>query len=424
MVLHSKPPDLVWQEFYGLRVILCKLPLYDAIPPRANRAFPEALLKERNLLSHAAIMTDRSGEMLMFKAPYGNDPAKIERYTAFWNREDVKRPLVGFTFVGWFPLGEFAACKSWSSASCLKPDMIAPEAFIEDHLRLLREGETVDDDLLRGACPMQGAVPFLPGTLDCKVRILPETVMGVEQHLSWEEALQARLDHQNPWFRKYLKFAQALVARSHGLFPVSHAPDLGPTDLHAVLRGHNESILDLTDEPEKSAELLARLGEICCEFTEEFWKCVPLFHGGYFDAPYSLWSPGPIIRMQEDATAVYSPALYRRCVQSVDRMLAGHFPNSFIHLHSTSMFLLDAFLEIEEIRCFEITNDACGPPVKELLCYFQKVQKAKRPLLIRGSFKQEEIELLRDSLEPRGLSLNIMVNTMKEVEVLRPMVGM
>ena len=56
------------------------------------------------------------------------------------------------------------------------------------------------------------------------------------------------------------------------------------TDLHAVSRGHNESILDLVDEPEKSAELLWRLGGMFREFTEELWKRVPLFHGGYFDA--------------------------------------------------------------------------------------------------------------------------------------------
>ena len=360
----------------------------------------------------------------MSKAPFGNDPAKIERYTAFWNREDVKRPLVGFSFIGWFPFREFAACKAWTSSRYLTPSMIVPEAFMEDHLRLLREGETIDDDIIRGACPMQVAVPFLPGMLGCKLRILPDNVMGEEQHLAWDEALRARLDHQNPWFRKYMEFAQALVARSNGRFPVSHAAELGPTDLHAVLRGHNESIMDLTDEPEMSAELLWRLGEIFRDITEEFWKRVPLFHGGYFDAQYSLWSPSPIIRMQEDATAVFSPALYRKFIQPVDRMLACHFASSFIHLHSTSMFLLEAFLEIEEIRCFEINNDACGPPLEEMVPHFQRVQKARRPLLIRGSFTAQEMRLLLDSLEPRGLFFNVMVNTTEEVETLKTLLKM
>jgi len=256
------------------------------------------------------------------------------------------------------------------------------------------------------------------------MRILPQNAMGEERRISMDEALRVRFDPDHPWFQKYVQFAEALVRTSNGRFPVSHGPEIGPTDLHAVLRGHTECILDLTDEPEKSAELLMRLAEIFRDVTEEFWKHVPLFHGGYFDAQYSLWAPGPIIRMQEDATAVYSPPLYRKFVQPADRLLAAHFPSSFIHLHSTSMFLLDAILEIGEIQCFQVNNDALGPPVKEMVPYFQRIQKAGKPLLIRGSFNPGEIRLLMDSLETRGLFLNIMVNDWKEIETLRPLLGM
>ncbi len=360
----------------------------------------------------------------MPKVPFGNDPAKIARYRAFWNRDDVARPLVGFSFVGWFPLGEFAACATWGAADYLTPEMVDPEAFLPDHLRMLREGEQVDDDLIRGACPAQVAVPWMHGIAGANLRILPQNVLGEERRLSWSEALGIRLDPDNPWFRRYLEFAGTLVREAGGRFPVSHSPESGPTDLHAVLRGHTESILDLADEPEKSAELLWRLAEICRNVTEEIWKRLPLFHGGYFDAQYSLWAPGPIVRMQEDATAVYSPALYRRFVQPVDRMLAGHFASSFIHLHSTSMFLLDAFLEIGEIQCFEVNNDVAGPPVTEMIPYFQRIQAARKPLLVRGSFTPDEMRLLADSLEPRGLMLNVMVAEMKEIESLRPLVGM
>jgi hypothetical protein len=51
------------------------------------------------------------------------------------------------------------------------------------------------------------------------------------------------------------------------------------------------------------------------------------------------------------------------------------------------------------------------------------VQKARRPLLIRGSFNPEEMRLLMDALELRGRLLNIMVNTIQDVESFRPLVG-
>ena len=355
-------------------------------------------------------------------APFGNDRAKIGRYLAFWNREPVARPLVGFSLVGWFPFSEFRSCRNWDG-SYVTPDLIDPEAFLEDHLRLLREGEWTCDDMIRGACPGQVAIPWLPAMLGCPLRILPGNVPGEERRLPWAQALELRLNCAGPWFRKYVQFLDALVRASAGAFPVSHTAELGPTDLHAILRGHTGSILDLTDEPEQSAALLRRLGETFCDFFCETWKRLPLFENGYFDAQYSLWAPGPIIRMQEDATAAYSPPLYRKFVQPVDRMIAARFPNSFVHLHSTSMFLLDAFLEIDEIRCFEINQDASGPPPAAMIPHFRKVQKAGKPLLIRGAFTAGELAGLLDALEPRGLFLNLMVNGMDEVETLRPLLG-
>jgi hypothetical protein len=71
-----------------------------------------------------------------------------------------------------------------------------------------------------------------------------------------------------------------------------------------------------------------------------------------------------------------------------------------------------------------VNNDALGPPVAAMVPYYRRVQEAGKPLLIRGSFNAEEMRLLMDSLEPRGLFLNMMVTRMEEIEALRPLVGM
>jgi hypothetical protein len=105
-------------------------------------------------------------------------------------------------------------------------------------------------------------------------------------------------------------------------------------------------------------------------------------------------------------------------------MLAAHFECAFMHLHSTSMFLLDAFLEIEELGCFEINNDAVGPPMSEMVEHFKKVQEADRSLLVRGSFEPEDLELLVRALDPRGLFLLVMVQSEEEMRTLRSVVGL
>lgn len=356
---------------------------------------------------------------------FGNDPAKIRRYRAFWSREDVGRPLVGFSLKSWFPLQEFAASAAWQPCDVLKPEMVEPEAFLEDQERLLREGEAIDDDILRGASPSQ-AVPWLDGMLGATLRILPASILGVERNLPWEELESLHFDYANPWFGKYIDFVDALVRRSEGRYPVSHGTLIGPSDIVALLRGHTQSILDLVAEPEKSRDLLWKAAAIFRQVTEEAWKRIPLFHGGYYDAQYQLWAPGPIVRMQEDASGVYSPRLYRQLLQPVDRELAGHFACAFIHLHSTSMFLLDAFLEVQEIRCFQVNYEvhSGGPPIAGMIPYFRMIQRAQRPLLIRGSFTPDELRLLLDSLETRGLYLYMMVGELREVDALRLVLDM
>ena len=360
----------------------------------------------------------------MSTVPFGNDPGKIERYRAFWARSDVPRPLVGFTTRGWLPLEEYAATRAWPPDSYLAPEMVVPEAFMEDEERLLAEGAWLDDDILRGDSPAAAAIPWLSGILGSRLRILPGNVLGEDRALSWEDLEGLRLDRQNPWYRKYIAFAEALVARARGRFPVSHGALLGPSDILAELRGHTQSILDLMQEPERAEAVLWRSADLFQEITDEIWARLPLFHGGYFDGMYQLWAPGPIIRMQEDASGVYSPRLYRQFLQPIDRHLAGRYACNFIHLHSTSMFLLDAFLEVEELRCFEINNDVTGPAIEVMIRHFRKVQAARRSLLIRGTFTSDEIRLLRDALDPRGLYLLILINDRAQADALRPLLGM
>jgi len=355
---------------------------------------------------------------------YGNNPAKIDRYKAFWNREDVDRPLIGFTFRGFFPLEEYTVTKSWQSDTILKPEMINPEDFMEDEEKLLREGELIDDDIIRGTSPAAAVIPWLSGMLGSDLKILPGNVLGEELNLSWNDLEDVYIDKNNPWFKKYIEFARLLVKRAHGCFPVSHGAFRGPSDLLGLLRGTTQSIIDLIDEPEKVSKLLLKLADVIIEINKETWEHLPLFYGGYFDAMYQLWAPGPIIRLQEDISGLYSPELYRKFLQPIDRYIAGHFSNSFIHLHSTSMFLLKDFLEVKEIKCFEINNDNGGPPIKQMIPYFKMVQETRRPLLIRGSFEAEDISLLMQSLESRGLYIYIIVKSAEEIYNIKPLLAL
>ena len=292
--------------------------------------------------------------------PFGNDPAKVRGYRSFWSRESVERPLVGFSYKSWFPLDEFSASARWPKDQPLTPDMVDPEEFLDDQERLLHEGEQIQDDIFRGASPSQ-AVFWCCGSLGAAMRVLPGNVVAVDRSLDWDQALAARLDPDAPWYRKYMEFVDALVRRAAGRFPVSHGTLVGPLDLAVSLRGHEQTVIDLMEEPDRAARLLANTADFFVEITRRVWARLPLFHGGWYDAQYQLWAPGPIARLQEDALAVLSPRLYRDYIKPIDERIAASFECAFMHLHATSMFVLDQILEIEPLRCLEINNDVGAP---------------------------------------------------------------
>lgn len=357
--------------------------------------------------------------------PFGNDPAKIAGYRTFWQREAVDKPLVGFSIKSWFPVEEFEASRAWGTEGYLSPAQIDPAEYLDEQEALLREGESIGDAILRGACPHQG-IGWLAAMLGLKIRLLPGSTMQEHVCLSWPEIGQLELDAEQPWYRKYMAFIDVLVERSDGRYPVSHGMLSGPTDLLSSFRGPTQSIMDLLDQPGKAEAAIWHFAGILEEITRLAWQRLPLFHGGYYDAQYQLWTPEPIIRMQEDAAALYSPDLYRRFVQPVDRYLAGRFGSAFMHLHATTLFVLEAILEIEELRCLQMNYElhSGGPAIDELLPYLQRIQGADRCLILRGSFEAEELHKVVENLDPKGLYLYVMVESMDKAAALRPILGL
>ena len=356
---------------------------------------------------------------------FGNDPAKIERYRKYWAREEVPRPLIGFSQSGWFPLQSFQACRNWEANSLVTPDMVDPSQWLDDQERLILEGEQMDDDLIRGVNVSALAFPgLLAGILGCNFIVTPDSIYAEPLDLDWKTALPIEVNPENAWYRKYVEFLDALSERSKGRYPVSHAAELGPTDLHAVIRGHTQSLLDLLDHPEQSRALLHKLGLFFIDWFKMQWERLPRWRNGWFDAQYQLWCPGPVIRLQEDALAGYSPKLYRDLIQPVDRMIAENFSHCFMHTHSTSMFLLEHLLDIEEIKLIQVNYEPYSVPLEQMIPCFQRIQASGRPLLIRGTFEPNEIRLVMDAVEPKGLYLHLMVQDMFEMETLRPLVGM
>ena len=95
------------------------------------------------------------------------------------------------------------------------------------------------------------------------------------------------------------------------------------------------------------------------------------------------------------------------------------FPFSVIHLHTSSLFLLDRILRIEPLKCIQINKDAGDVNISEMLPFLKKVQPRGKTLLIRGQLDQDDLRSLRRELPPQGLYLQIVVETPDDIRNLQ-----
>ena len=343
---------------------------------------------------------------------------KLERYLAFWNNSPVERPMVGFSLGGWFSFQSYSAIQKYRGVERLTPDMLSPEKHFDDYDRIVAPFEEIEDDVIHSVAPIP-AFPWLEAMLGIPAQVGNESIWAKEGGFDYRDTAKLDVSKDNPWRKKYLEFVSALQDRYGDQYPVGQPILRGTSDMVAALRGSQQMIFDLYDRPEEF-QVLAR---VCTDFfiglVKDQLAITKPFHGGYEVEQFTLWAPGEIVRMQEDASALFSPELYVKYLQEEDRRIASAFPYDVIHLHSSSLHLLDRFVDIGAQKCIEINKDQGGWGVPRMLPLFKMVQSRGKKLIVRGKLDLADLELLRKELSPRGLYLQIVIDKPEEAKRLR-----
>ena len=338
---------------------------------------------------------------------------KSIKYQAFWSNDPVPRPLIGFSLGGWFPLLSYKAMEKFRGLKGLNPCMLLPEEFLKDYDRIVAQWDEVEDDLIRAVAPIP-PFPWLEAMLGSPVQVGNESIWAEEGGFDYAELNKLDLSKDNPWCRKYLEFVAGLQDHYKNRFPVGQPILRGVSDMIASLRGTSQMILDLYDRPEDFQHLARICSDLLIELVQEQQSLTGPFLGGYEVEQLSLWAPDRIIRIQEDASALFSPSLYIQYLHEEDQRQASAFPYSVIHLHSSSLFLLNHILDIESLNCIQINKDVGGPEIQRMLPFFKMVKKLGKRLLIRGKLDGEDLLLLKRELSPNGLYLQIVIESPAE----------
>jgi hypothetical protein len=339
-------------------------------------------------------------------------PERLDRLTSWWRRAN-DRALVGFSLGSYYPLHRYPRGAAKLPEGLVRPEDVVVADYLDDTDRLYELHERAGGDLVFSAAPFLG-LPWMEASLGCGV--VADHTTGSTRSTPPADPAVPPFSSDNPWVRKMLEFIPALVERSGGRYPVGVTLMRGVSDLLAALYGGGDFVLRLIDEPDRARDTIERLTDYWIAFGRCLLDALPMFHGGTGSFFYSLWCPGRMVWLQEDAVALLSPALYQEFILPADRRIARAFENTIIHLHPTR-FIPSRQLVATDLTAIELHIDHDGPRAEALEEHYRTILAAK-PLLIWGDLTEADIEFVLTRLPRRGLAVNVVVESVERAREL------
>jgi hypothetical protein len=344
----------------------------------------------------------------------------LARHEAFLLRQPVDRPLIGFWIGGYYPAEQFRSGTSlWRAGQILQPQDVCFERFVPDYERLWRLHRDANDDFFYVGSAYWG-IPWLEAILGCPV-VAGEATCWAAPGLDRLDALPApgSLDG-NPWWQRLLQCTRELIQLSAGRFPVCPPLLRGPGDAAAALRGAMNLTPEYLRDPSGVERLLAHCTDVRIEVVRRLSAEIPAWNGTHAAGGYpsKLWSQRTVAYSQEDAAALLSPTLFRRFLLPLHRRMCQAAEVNFIHLHSACLWPVDILLEdgCYDVLEINIDHEGAAPPLPDLMPVFQRIQQAGRPLLLWGRIRPEDWRVLRDGLDPVGLSIQPILEQPSDAE--------
>ena len=287
----------------------------------------------------------------------------------------------------------------------ITPELIGPEAYRDSYECLIGKFKSLPGICVWGIAPLMG-FPWMEAILGCPIfssddglNVWANPIPNYAKHMKYFDSQSS-----NPWLKKLLEFTEYLIGIARNKVPVDILIMRGITDLLSAMMGPENLGLELYDHPDiikKWANLLAKLW---IRVVKDQLKIIPKFYGHY-------WSMGlafseRCVIFQEDASAFLSPEMFKQIIFPSDLKIFAAFPHTIMHLHSSSLHILDFLLNSQGPSVIQIGVDP-GSSIQELIPVFQKVQQYKPLYVSLVNISIEETQKVIDLLSPEGVIFGI-----------------
>ena len=178
----------------------------------------------------------------------------------------------------------------------------------------------------------------------------------------WEDADELVFDPENKWFQIHLDFVKKVRELVGDDISVDMPDLMENIDVLSSLRGAQELMMDLIEDPEEIEERVKQVDRAYFEFYDRFYDLVKNDENGNSWSCFQMWAPGRFAKLQCDASAMISADAFREFVQESLRKQTEKLDYVLYHLDGPGAIKhLDALMEIDGINALQWTPGDSGP---------------------------------------------------------------
>ncbi|GAA6276435.1 hypothetical protein F170042I7_26210 [Blautia caecimuris] len=209
-------------------------------------------------------------------------------------------------------------------------------------------------------------VDFGPGSLAAylgsEIGFKEDTVWFNKCLDGWDGVPKLQFDPENKWFKKHINLVKSCRELAGNDFYVDMPDLMENIDVLASLRGAQETLFDLLDEPEKVGERIQEVTDVYYDYYDRFYDAIKDEEGGNAYTVFQIWGPGRTVKLQCDFSAMMSPEDFRKYIQPSLRTQSENVDHVLYHLDGPQAIKhMDALMEIDGIDALQWTSGDAGP---------------------------------------------------------------
>ncbi len=277
----------------------------------------------------------------------------LARFDAWWRGEGTGLPLM------------FVAAKKDMERRFPRP--ATPEAYHTDIGYLM---ERFEDSLANTEYLADGFPSFSADLGPGSVALY----LGAEPVFAWDtvwykECMGDILEHpaltfdpDNRWWLRHLDMMKQALSASAGRYLVDIPDLIENIDILAALRGPQDMIYDLMDEPEAVARRIAQIDQTYFQYYDALYALLRQPDGSSSYTVFHIRGSGRVAKIQCDFSAMLSPAQFRQFVLPSLRRQVRHLDKSLYHLDGPDAIRhVPALMELQELSALQWTCGAGQP---------------------------------------------------------------